>query len=60
MSTHAVVVRGGADDIVPAMYTVPPDAPGIEVVDIPDDDHFDLIDPTSASWAAVVERLATL
>jgi len=59
-STRAVVVRGGDDDIVPAAYTVPPEAPGIEVVDVADEDHFDLIDPASASWAVVVERLATL
>ena len=57
-STRAVVVRGGADDIVPARYTVPPDSSGIDVVDIPDEDHFDLIDPASASWAAVLEHLA--
>ena len=59
-SIHAVVVRGADDDVVPAAYTVPPDATGIEVVDVPGEDHFDLIDPSSAAWMAVVQRLTTL
>jgi acetyl esterase/lipase len=53
--THIVVVRGGADSIVPAEFTLPASRAGaIEVIDIEGDDHFDLIEPTSASWAAVI------
>lgn len=55
-----IVVRGTDDDIVPADCTIPPAATHLEVIDVPGDDHFDLIDPTSASWASVVERLARL
>jgi hypothetical protein len=29
------------------------------VIDIVGDDHFDLIDPDSASWAAVIDELAS-
>jgi hypothetical protein len=54
-----VVVRGGADDVVPAPYTTPPGSrPGdVTVVDIAGDDHFDLIDPSSRSWAAALGAL---
>ncbi len=54
-----VVVRGSADDVVPAPYTIPPDSsPGdVTVVDIAGDDHFDLIDPASRSWAAALSAL---
>lgn len=63
-----VVVRGDDDDIVPAEYTLPPGAtadtlpPGsadqsLTVVDVPGEDHFDLIDPKSDSWAAVIDAL---
>jgi acetyl esterase/lipase len=56
--TPFVVVRGSADSIVPAQFTLPADGTGeIEVIDIVGDDHFDLIDPTSASWAAVISSL---
>ena len=54
-----VVVRGSADDVVPAAYTIPPGSrPGdVTVVDIAGDDHFDLIDPASRSWAAALSAL---
>jgi acetyl esterase/lipase len=54
-----VVVRGGSDDIVPAAYTTPPGSrPGtVTVVDVAGEDHFDLIDPSSRSWAATLSAL---
>lgn len=54
---RAVSVRGSADSIVPARYSVPAGDGTIVVVDIEGDDHFDLIEPSSASWAAVVSAL---
>jgi acetyl esterase/lipase len=53
------VVRGSADDVVPAPYTVPPgaDSSSVTLVDIAGDDHFDLIDPASRSWAAALNAL---
>lgn len=48
------VVRGGNDDIVPAAFTVPTPVGDVRVVDVPGEDHFDLIDPASESWAAVI------
>jgi acetyl esterase/lipase len=53
------IVRGTADDVVPAAYTVPPggDSGRVTVVDIAGDDHFDLIDPSSRSWAAALAAL---
>lgn len=51
------VVRGERDDIVPAQFAVPTPIGDVTVVDIADEDHFDLIDPTSESWAAVIELL---
>lgn len=53
-----VAVVGSADVNVPPAFSVDPGQPGaIEVVDIDGADHFDLIDPTHAAWAAVVEML---
>ena len=53
------VIRGSNDDVVPAAYTIPPGsgAGSVSVVDIAGDDHFDLIDPTSRSWAAALSAL---
>lgn len=56
--TPIVVVRGSADSVVPAAFTLPAEGNGnIEVIDIAGDDHFDLIDPASASWAATIDQL---
>ena len=52
-----VVVRGTDDTIVLADYTVPDVAGVVTVVDIEGEDHFDLIDPASRSWAAVVAAI---
>jgi acetyl esterase/lipase len=54
---EVVVVRGSADDVVPAAYTVPPGSHGFTIVDIAGDDHFDLIDPASKSWGATLTAL---
>lgn len=51
-----VVVRGTADVIVPAVFTESMSIAGAELVDVPGD-HFALIDPTSAAWAAVIAVL---
>lgn len=51
------VVRGSLDDIVPAQFAVPTPIGDVMVIDIDGDDHFDLIDPVSKSWAAVIELL---
>lgn len=50
------VVRGTADDIVPAPFTVPTPLGDVEIVDVPGD-HFALIDPTTEAWRAVVELI---
>jgi acetyl esterase/lipase len=51
-------VVGTADVNVPPSYSVDPRQPGaIEVVRIDGADHFDLIDPAHAAWAAVIERV---
>lgn len=51
------VVRGARDDIVPAQYAVPTPIGAVTVIDIAGEDHFDLIDPASKSWAATIELL---
>ena len=58
VETPLVVVRGSADSIVPGRFALPAEGAGsIEVIDIDGDDHFDLIDPASRSWAAVIGAL---
>ena len=55
------VVRGTDDDIVPAPFTLPSDpsaAARVTVVDVEGADHFDLIDPTSSAWQAVITLLS--
>ncbi len=51
------VVRGELDDIVPAQFAVPTPIGAVKVVDIAGEDHFDLIDPASQSWASVIALL---
>ncbi len=51
------VVRGALDTIVPAEFTVPNPQGDVRSIDVPGEDHFDLIDPASASWAAVVKLI---
>lgn len=53
-----VAVVGSDDDIVPPDYSIDEAQPGaIEIVPIIAADHFDLIDPSSPAWTAVVDRL---
>ncbi len=52
-----VVVRGALDDIVPARFAVPTPVGDVTVIDVADEDHFDLIDPVSDSWVQVVRLL---
>ena len=51
------VVRGTLDFIVPAQFAVPTPIGDVTVVDIDGEDHFDLINPASKSWAAVIDLL---
>jgi hypothetical protein len=55
---HVVVLRGEIDDTVFPPYTVPRADGLVTVIDVPGDNHIDLIDPTSDSWARAVELLA--
>ena len=47
------VVRGERDDVVLPEYSVPAAASPVTEIDIAGEDHFDLIDPASRSWASV-------
>jgi len=53
------IIEGDADDIVPERFARP-DRPGdVTFVLIPGADHFDVIDPAHAAWAAAVAELAS-
>lgn len=53
-----VSVVGSADTIVPPRFSLDPQQPGgIETIELEGADHFDLIDPSSSTWRAVVSRL---
>ena len=52
------VVRGERDDVVLPAYSVPAAVNPVTEIDVVGEDHFDLIDPASRSWACVVELLA--
>jgi acetyl esterase/lipase len=55
-----VAVHGTADDAVPTEISTGYAAaagPECELLLLPGADHFDVIDPTTDAWAAVVERL---
>ena len=51
------VVRGERDDVVLPAYSVPAAATPVTEIDVAGEDHFDLIDPASRSWAVVVDLL---
>jgi acetyl esterase/lipase len=51
------VVRGDRDDVVLRGYSVPSAAGPVTEIDVAGEDHFDLIDPASGSWAEVVALL---
>lgn len=58
-----LLVHGGRDDIVPPAqsraYAEAAAAAGddVELIELPDADHSDVIEPEHAAWAQVVERL---
>ena len=52
-----VVVRGEHDDTVRPPYTIPRADGSVTVIDVPCEDHLDVIDPTSRSGASVVDIL---
>jgi acetyl esterase/lipase len=61
-----VLVHGALDDIVPPSQSHEFASAAIdrgdtvEVVDLPDADHFDVIEPDHTAWEMVVERLPSL
>lgn len=56
-----LIIQGAADDIVPASYVQPyADASGADIVVFDGVDHFDVIDPESPSWDAVLRWIADL
>lgn len=50
------VVRGTDDDIVPERFTVLTPVGTVTAVDVPGD-HFELIDPSSRAWQAVIDLI---
>lgn len=64
LGVPVLLTHGGRDDIVPppvsASYAAAARAAGdaVEVVELPDEDHFGHIDPGNPLWAAVVQWLA--
>lgn len=61
-----LLVHGGRDDIVPPEQsrayaaTAAGSGDAVELVELDDADHFDVIEEHGAGWAAVVERLSSL
>jgi len=61
-----LLVHGARDDIVPPAqshaYAAAARAAGdeVELVDLPDADHFDVVEVGDPAWLAVVERLPGL
>jgi hypothetical protein len=51
------VVRGERDDVVLPAYSVPASANPVTEIDVAGEDHFDLIDPASRSWAGVMDSV---
>jgi acetyl esterase/lipase len=54
-TTRQVAVVGRNDDIVPPEFSR-----GFETIEVPDTDHFDLIDPASTAWSTVVNLLGPI
>ena len=56
-----LIIQGGKDDIVPLTHVQPyADVSGAELQLFPDADHFDVIDPNSPTWDAVLAYIADL
>ena len=66
LGVPVLLVHGGADDVVPPAqsrtYAHAAAAAGdeVELVELPDADHFDVIEPEHVGWATVVTRLPQL
>jgi acetyl esterase/lipase len=63
LGVPAVLVHGGADDVVPSEQSrafVGAAAGEAELVELANADHFDVIEPRHAAWQAVLERLPRL
>jgi acetyl esterase/lipase len=66
LGVSQLLVHGGRDEIVPPgqsrAYAHAARAAGdeVELVELPEDDHFDVIEVDSAGWAAVIARLPQL
>jgi acetyl esterase/lipase len=63
--TPQIIVQGGADTIVPrdradAYAELMGEPEMLEVLMFKNEDHFDVIDPASASWVAVLSRLESM
>ena len=56
-AARIVLIHGELDDTVPMSQSVGAQDLGAEVIIIPAADHFDVIDPTHAAWAAAVGAL---
>lgn len=61
LAVPTLLVHGGRDDIVPAeMSRAFAAAAGCELAELPDDGHFEHIEPGSRAWATVVTWLERL
>jgi acetyl esterase/lipase len=66
LGVRTILVHGGRDDVVPAdisrQYAEAASAAGDEVdlADLPSCEHFDVIDPDSAAWPAVLAAFSRL
>ncbi|MDT5037234.1 MAG: hypothetical protein QOE03_2419 [Micromonosporaceae bacterium] len=56
------IVHGGADDVVPVAVSrsYARRVPGVRLVELPEVDHFAVIDPDSTAWSTVLASLAAL
>jgi len=54
-----LLVHGDADDIVPVSQSrgLAARDPDAELVELPGVDHFEVIEPASTAWVAVLDRL---
>jgi pimeloyl-ACP methyl ester carboxylesterase len=58
LDVPALLVHGGRDDVVPAaMSRRFAAAAGCELAEIPDDGHYEHLEPGSRAWATVVAWL---
>lgn len=63
LGLRQLLVHGTADDVVPVQQSrsyARAAGPEAELIEVPEADHFDVIDPEHAAWRAVLERLPGL